>query len=96
MNFYLGIPFEIFFFFWCNFKNCYQAFLLFRILKRLRVKNPKEIELEQLEQGFSIYLNGANAECSKKHLKSSDNKSNISLPAWRSARTAGMKLDYST
>uniref|UniRef100_A0A8C6S5Q3 KIAA0556 n=1 Tax=Neogobius melanostomus TaxID=47308 RepID=A0A8C6S5Q3_9GOBI len=31
-----------------------------RIIKRLKVKDPKEIELERLEQGFSIYLNGAN------------------------------------
>ncbi|KAM6951134.1 katanin-interacting protein [Aplochiton taeniatus] len=33
-----------------------------RILKRLKSKDPREIELERLEQGFSIYLNGANAE----------------------------------
>ncbi|XP_017274072.1 katanin-interacting protein isoform X2 [Kryptolebias marmoratus] len=59
-----------------------------RILKRLRVKDPKEIELERLEQGFSIYLNGANAECSKKHFKGSSTKSDTSLPARRSARTA--------
>uniref|UniRef100_A0A673Y8P3 Protein KIAA0556-like n=1 Tax=Salmo trutta TaxID=8032 RepID=A0A673Y8P3_SALTR len=32
-----------------------------RILKRLKTKEPKEIELDCLEQGFSIYLNGANA-----------------------------------
>uniref|UniRef100_A0A4W5QVN8 Katanin interacting protein n=1 Tax=Hucho hucho TaxID=62062 RepID=A0A4W5QVN8_9TELE len=36
-----------------------------RILKRLKTKEPKEIELECLEQGFSIYLNGANANASK-------------------------------
>ncbi|XP_076154749.1 katanin-interacting protein [Alosa pseudoharengus] len=33
-----------------------------RVLKRLRAKDPKQIELERLEQGFSIYINGANAE----------------------------------
>ncbi|XP_031417223.1 katanin-interacting protein isoform X4 [Clupea harengus] len=33
-----------------------------RVSKRLRTKDPKQIELERLEQGFSIYLNGANAE----------------------------------
>ncbi|XP_042197206.1 katanin-interacting protein isoform X2 [Callorhinchus milii] len=33
-----------------------------RVLKRLKVKDPKTIQLERLEQGFSIYLNGANAE----------------------------------
>ncbi|XP_029102518.1 protein KIAA0556 isoform X2 [Scleropages formosus] len=36
-----------------------------RILRRLRAKSLREIELERLEQGFSIYVNGANAECSK-------------------------------
>ncbi|XP_073346039.1 katanin-interacting protein isoform X2 [Pagrus major] len=59
-----------------------------RILKRLKVKDPREIELEQLEQGFSIYLNGANAEASRKQPKSSNHKSVTSSPAWRPARTA--------
>ncbi|XP_028825921.1 protein KIAA0556 isoform X2 [Denticeps clupeoides] len=31
-----------------------------RVLKRLKAKDPKQIELERLEQGFSIYINGAN------------------------------------
>ena len=66
--------------------------MLLRILKRLKVKDPREIELEQLEQGFSIYLNGANAEASRKQPKSSNHKSVISSPAWRTARTAGMLL----
>ncbi|XP_026207024.1 protein KIAA0556 isoform X2 [Anabas testudineus] len=59
-----------------------------RILKRLQVKDPREIELERLEQGFSIYLNGANAEASRKQLKSSNHKSVTSPPSWRAARTA--------
>ncbi|XP_029383143.1 protein KIAA0556 isoform X2 [Echeneis naucrates] len=59
-----------------------------RILKRLKVKDPREIELEQLEQGFSIYLNGANAEASRKQPKISSHKSVTSPPAWRPARTA--------
>ncbi|XP_028989867.1 katanin-interacting protein isoform X2 [Betta splendens] len=59
-----------------------------RILKRLQVKDPREIELERLEQGFSIYLNGANAEASKKPLKSSSHKSVSSPPSWRPAHTA--------
>uniref|UniRef100_A0A8C9ZC78 KATNIP domain-containing protein n=1 Tax=Sander lucioperca TaxID=283035 RepID=A0A8C9ZC78_SANLU len=53
-----------------------------RILKRLKVKDPREIELEQLEQGFSIYLNGANAEANRKQPKSSNHKSVTSPPAW--------------
>ncbi|XP_040923072.1 katanin-interacting protein isoform X2 [Toxotes jaculatrix] len=59
-----------------------------RILKRLKTKDPREIELERLEQGFSIYLNGANAEASRKQPKSSSHKSVTSPPAWRPARTA--------
>ncbi|KAM4524710.1 katanin-interacting protein isoform 1-T1 [Odontesthes bonariensis] len=59
-----------------------------RILKRLRVKNPRQIELEQLEQGFSIYLNGANAESSQKHLRGPNNKSVPSVPTWKPAGTA--------
>ncbi|XP_026172275.1 protein KIAA0556 isoform X2 [Mastacembelus armatus] len=58
-----------------------------RILKRLKVKDPREIELERLEQGFSIYLNGANAEASRKQAKSSNHKS-VSPPAWRPTCTA--------
>ncbi|XP_067343977.1 katanin-interacting protein isoform X3 [Channa argus] len=59
-----------------------------RILKRLKVKDPREIELERLEQGFSIYLNGANAETSRKHTKSSNHKSDTSSPLRRPAHTA--------
>ena len=32
----------------------------FRVLKKLRTKSLKEIELERKEQGFTLYLNGAN------------------------------------
>uniref|UniRef100_A0A8C4DET0 KATNIP domain-containing protein n=1 Tax=Dicentrarchus labrax TaxID=13489 RepID=A0A8C4DET0_DICLA len=63
-----------------------------RILKRLKIKDPREIELEQLEQGFSIYLNGANAEACRNQPKTSNHKSVTSPSAWRPARTAGMLL----
>ncbi|XP_050761708.1 katanin-interacting protein [Gymnogyps californianus] len=33
-----------------------------RLLGRLKRKDPLQIKLEQLEQGFSLYLNGANSE----------------------------------
>ncbi|XP_041671990.1 katanin-interacting protein isoform X2 [Cheilinus undulatus] len=59
-----------------------------RILKRLKVKDPREIELEQLEQGFSIYLNGANADASRKQPKSSNHQSVSSSHARRPAHTA--------
>lgn len=66
--------------------------LLLRVLKRLKVKAPREIELEKLEQGFSIYLNGANAEASRKQSRISNHKSVTSPPARKPARTAGMSL----
>ncbi|KAM8836946.1 katanin-interacting protein isoform 2-T2 [Spinachia spinachia] len=56
-----------------------------RILKRLQIKDSREIELEQLEQGFSIYLNGANAEASRKQPKGSKQKC---VAAWRPSSTA--------
>ncbi|XP_024242530.1 katanin-interacting protein isoform X2 [Oncorhynchus tshawytscha] len=57
-----------------------------RILKRLKTKEPKEIELERLEQGFSIYLNGANAS---KQTKRPCQKSVTSPPpALRATHTA--------
>ncbi|KAI3365616.1 hypothetical protein L3Q82_010698, partial [Scortum barcoo] len=69
-------------------RGSHQFSFLLRILKRLKVKDPREIELEKLEQGFSIYLNGANAEASRKQPKTSKHKSVTSAPAWRPAHTA--------
>ncbi|KAK2097757.1 hypothetical protein P7K49_023208 [Saguinus oedipus] len=40
-----------------------------RILKHLKTKDPMQLRLEHLEQGFSVYVNGANAK-----LKSSPRK----------------------
>ncbi|TNN04020.1 hypothetical protein fugu_001049 [Takifugu bimaculatus] len=54
-----------------------------RILKRLKNKTTKEIELEKLEKGFSIYLNGANAETSRKQHKISKHKVVSSKPVWK-------------
>ncbi|MCJ8729076.1 hypothetical protein PDJAM_G00012230 [Pangasius djambal] len=34
--------------------------LCYRALRKLQVKDPRQVELEQLEQGFCIYINGAN------------------------------------
>ncbi|XP_028910162.1 katanin-interacting protein isoform X3 [Ornithorhynchus anatinus] len=33
-----------------------------RILKHLKTKDPMQLKLEHLEQGFSVYVNGANSE----------------------------------
>ena len=32
----------------------------YRVLKKLKAKDDKQIELERREQGFSLYMNGAN------------------------------------
>ncbi|XP_072204822.1 katanin-interacting protein isoform X2 [Excalfactoria chinensis] len=36
-----------------------------RLLRHLKRKDPTQIKLEQLEQGFSLYMNGANSELRK-------------------------------
>ncbi|NXT74737.1 K0556 protein, partial [Zapornia atra] len=40
-----------------------------RLLRRLKRKDPVQIKLQQLEQGFSLYLNGANSELRNYHRK---------------------------
>ncbi|XP_032429779.1 protein KIAA0556 isoform X2 [Xiphophorus hellerii] len=54
-----------------------------RALRRLRVKGRREVELERLEEGFSIYFNGANAEASRRNSKAS--RTACSLPDQRAA-----------
>ncbi|XP_027657587.1 katanin-interacting protein isoform X2 [Falco rusticolus] len=50
-----------------NFDEKHDEYLIYlqqrnRLLGRLKRKDPVQIKLEQLEQGFSLYLNGANSE----------------------------------
>ncbi|XP_035195851.1 protein KIAA0556 homolog isoform X4 [Oxyura jamaicensis] len=40
-----------------------------RLLRHLKRKDPTQIKLEQLEQGFSLYMNGANSELRNYHRK---------------------------
>ncbi|XP_067329136.1 katanin-interacting protein-like isoform X2 [Anolis sagrei] len=40
-----------------------------RILKQLKRKDPIQTRLEQLEQGFTLYVNGANSEASNQRRK---------------------------
>ncbi|XP_039935446.1 katanin-interacting protein isoform X2 [Hirundo rustica] len=40
-----------------------------RLQERLKRKDPMQIRLEQLEKGFSLYVNGANSELRKYHRK---------------------------
>ncbi|NXF10117.1 K0556 protein, partial [Smithornis capensis] len=42
-----------------------------RLLERLKRKDPVQIKLEQLEQGFSLYVNGANSELRSYHRRTS-------------------------
>ncbi|KAM9305565.1 katanin-interacting protein [Gastrophryne carolinensis] len=38
-----------------------------RALNNYKIKDPLQVKLEHLEQGFSVYINGANAELKKQH-----------------------------
>uniref|UniRef100_A0A8C8YJ50 Katanin interacting protein n=1 Tax=Prolemur simus TaxID=1328070 RepID=A0A8C8YJ50_PROSS len=59
-----------------------------RILKQLKTKDPMQLRLEHLEQGFSVYVNGANSE-----LKTSPRKA-VHLDFSRSASHAEGTRDY--
>lgn len=37
-----------------------------RLMKKMRAKDPQQVEMERREQGFSLYLNGENAKGSRK------------------------------
>lgn len=36
----------------------------YRLLKKLRRKDRKQVQIERKEKGFSLYINGANTELS--------------------------------
>uniref|UniRef100_H0XE98 Katanin interacting protein n=2 Tax=Otolemur garnettii TaxID=30611 RepID=H0XE98_OTOGA len=59
-----------------------------RILKHLKTKDPMQLRLEHLEQGFSVYVNGANSE-----LKTSPRKA-VHADFSRSASHAEGTRDY--
>ena len=40
----------------------HSMMLHFRLLKKLKAKDKKQKDLEKREQGFSLYLNGANVD----------------------------------
>lgn len=66
----------------------YEEYLLLlqqrnRLLKKLKEKNEQEIELEKKEQGFSIYVNGANVELGQAYSRAKSRSSS------RHAKTAG-------
>ena len=37
-----------------------------RLLKKMRAKDPQQVEMERKEKGFTLYLNGENARGRKK------------------------------
>ncbi|KAH0632087.1 hypothetical protein JD844_020150 [Phrynosoma platyrhinos] len=55
-----------------------------RILKQLKRKDPIQIRLEQLEQGFTLYVNGAHSESNNHHKKVTSQ--NISRRGTRTAK----------
>ncbi|MBN3303867.1 K0556 protein, partial [Amia calva] len=60
-----------------------------RILKRLKAKDPQEIELERLEQGFSIYVNGENSKTTRSPRKPGHQP--FPTTAVRVTQTAGLE-----
>jgi len=55
-----------------------------RLLKKLKKKNEQQIELEKKEQGFSIYVNGANVELGRAYSRAKS----------RHSKTAGGEMFY--
>lgn len=45
-------------------------YVSFRLLKKMRKKSKRQIENERKEQGFSIYVSGANAGKQRHHTSS--------------------------
>ncbi|NWX95481.1 K0556 protein, partial [Nothoprocta ornata] len=72
-----------------QYKCCYP--FCARILRQLRRKDPIQIRLEQLEQGFCLYLNGANSELRHYH-KKSNSRGYLKIEA-RTARTDAAQLE---
>ena len=52
-------------------------------MKKLKKKNEQQIELEKKEQGFSIYVNGANVELGRAYSRAKSRSSS------RHTKTAG-------
>lgn len=54
-------------------------YVFFRLLKKMRKKSKRQIENERKEQGFSIYVSGANAG-KQRHPSSSRNEERMESP----------------
>lgn len=64
--------------------------LHYRMIKKLKQKDEKTIELERKEQGFSLYVNGANDKL-RKGSRNHPSHPQTSRPKSRKTRTAGGK-----
>ena len=63
----------------------------FRQLKKLKQKNPKQISLEKKEQGFSLYVSGANDKYTDKKNKQQHYQSKLkksTTPSTKRSKTA--------
>ncbi|XP_053550444.1 katanin-interacting protein [Bombina bombina] len=69
-----------------------------RALNHSRVKDPEQEKLEHLEQGFSLYLNGANAELRKQQSSQGSKKPKVTgdLLLGRRSQTAPGKIQRKT
>jgi len=52
------------------------------LLKKLKKKNEQQIELEKKEQGFSIYVNGANVELGRAYSRAKSRHSKTAGDAY--------------
>ena len=63
------------------------CYLYHRLLKRLRKKNKSQIELEQKEQGFSVYVNGPHKDGRVAHTQKGTSSKNIPTQPPKTSRT---------
>jgi len=66
--------------------NLTMSKLSCRLLKKLKKKNEQQIELEKKEQGFSIYVNGANVGLGQAYSRAKSRSSS------RHTKTAGGEI----
>uniref|UniRef100_A0A8B9PFZ4 KIAA0556 n=1 Tax=Apteryx owenii TaxID=8824 RepID=A0A8B9PFZ4_APTOW len=79
-----------------DFDEKHDEYLIFlqqrnRILRQLKRKDPIQIKLEQLEQGFCLYMNGANSEL-RNYPKKFNSQGYLRTEA-RTARTNATQLE---
>ena len=63
------------------------CYVFHRLLKRLRKKNKSQIELEQKEQGFSVYVNGPHKDGQVAQTQRGTSSKNIPTQPLKTSRT---------